>query len=79
MTLRINSKTHGNRRSVARSFIRLLTVVAYLPVMPGAFAWDDDWWTTGISSLRGEVSGLRTMSCQPTALQQYYPLTGTTL
>ena len=32
----------------------------------------------GISALLRDVSGLRAMWCQPTALQQYYPLSGTT-
>ena len=58
--------------------IILLTVVAYLPVMHGGFIWDDDAWTTGILRLLRDVSGLRLMWCQPTALQQYYPLSGTT-
>ncbi len=46
--------------------------------MHGGFVWDDDSWTTGISSLLRDFSGLRTMWCQLTALQQYYPLSGTT-
>ncbi|MGD1020355.1 MAG: tetratricopeptide repeat protein [Verrucomicrobiia bacterium] len=56
----------------------LLTVLAYLPALTGNFVWDDDSWTTGIPELVSNVSGLRLMWCQPTALQQYYPLTGTT-
>ena len=63
---------------VSAALIVLVTVVAYLPVMRGGFIWDDDSWTTGISALLRGVSGLRTMWCQPTALQQYYPLSGTT-
>ncbi|MGA2241790.1 MAG: tetratricopeptide repeat protein [Verrucomicrobiota bacterium] len=56
----------------------LLTVTAYLPVLSGKFVWDDDSWTTSISGLLSDFSGLRLMWCQPTALQQYYPFTGTT-
>jgi len=54
------------------------TLLAYWPALPGKFVWDDDAWTTGIARLLQDVSGLRLIWCQPTALQQYYPLTGTT-
>ena len=64
--------------SVGAVLIVLLTAVAYLPVMHGGFIWDDDSWTTGIKGLLRDVSGLRAMWCQLTALQQYYPLSGTT-
>ena len=46
--------------------------------MRGKFVWDDDSWTTKIPELLHGSSGLRTMWCNPAALQQYYPLTGTT-
>jgi len=55
-----------------------VTLLAYWPAWPGKFVWDDDAWTTGISGLLRDVSGLRLIWCQPTALQQYYPLTATT-
>ncbi len=64
--------------SAGSALIVVLTVVAYLPVMRGGLIWDDDAWTTGISALLRDVSGLRAMWCQLTALQQYYPLSGTT-
>jgi hypothetical protein len=60
------------------TLIILLTVLAYLPALNGKFVWDDDSWTTGISGLLNDISGLRLMWFEPTALQQYYPLTGTT-
>ncbi|MGO9609118.1 MAG: tetratricopeptide repeat protein [Verrucomicrobiia bacterium] len=60
------------------ALIIVLTVLAYLPVMHGGFVWDDDSWTTGIKGLLRDVSGLRAMWCRLTALQQYYPLSGTT-
>ncbi len=60
------------------ALIIVLTVLAYLPVMHGGFVWDDDSWTTGIKGLLRDVSGLRSMWCRLTALQQYYPLSGTT-
>jgi len=60
------------------ALIVLLTVVAYIPASNGGFVWDDDSWTSNISGLLGDFSGLRLMWCQPTALQQYYPLSGTT-
>ena len=71
-------KTTWKSPVVGSILIILLTVVAYLPVMHGGFIWDDDFWTTRISVLLRDVSGLRLMWCQSTALQQYYPLSGTT-
>ena len=56
----------------------LATVLAYLPALQGKFVWDDDFWTTRLSVLLRDFSGLRAMWCDPTALQQYYPLAGTT-
>ena len=58
--------------------IILMIVLAYWPALTGKFVWDDDSWTTNISGLLSNISGLRSIWCQPTALDQYYPLTGTT-
>ena len=55
-----------------------VTFLTYLPVFQGQFVWDDDSWTTKIGELLRNVSGLRLIWCQITALQQYYPLTATT-
>jgi tetratricopeptide (TPR) repeat protein len=55
----------------------LLTFLAYLPALRYGFIWDDDSWTTKIEGLLRDGSGLRLMWGEPTALQQYYPLTGT--
>ncbi len=59
-------------------FLIAATFLAYLPALRGGFVWDDDSWTTRISGLLQGVSGLRAMWFHPTALQQYYPLSGTT-
>ena len=56
----------------------LATLVVYPPALSGLFVWDDDSWTFNLSGLLRNVSGLGLMWCRPTALQQYYPLTGTT-
>jgi hypothetical protein len=58
--------------------IVLLVFLAYLPALRGGFIWDDDSWTTNLSALFQDTSGLRLIWFQPTALQQYYPLSGTT-
>jgi len=58
--------------------IVLLVFLAYLPALHGGFVWDDDAWTTNLSVLFQDPSGLRSIWFQPTALQQYYPLSGTT-
>jgi len=60
------------------ALIVLLVFLAYLPALHGGFVWDDDYWTTNLSALFQNTSGLRLMWFQPTALQQYYPLSGTT-
>jgi len=58
--------------------IVLLVFLAYLPALRGGFVWDDNSWTTNLSALFQDTSGLRSIWFQPTALQQYYPLSGTT-
>ncbi len=58
--------------------IILFVVLAYLPALNGGFIWDDDSWTTNLSALLQNTSGLFSIWFQPTALQQYYPLSGTT-
>ena len=54
------------------------TFLVYLPALNGQFVWDDDSWTTNITHLLRDFAGLRAMWCNLTALQQYFPLTGTT-
>jgi protein O-mannosyl-transferase len=54
------------------------TFLVYWPALSGQFVWDDDSWTTKIAGLLRTNSGLCAIWCQFTALQQYYPLTGTT-
>jgi len=51
---------------------------AYQPAWHGGFVSDDDSWTTRISGLLRNGSGLCSMWRRITTLQQYYPLTGTT-
>jgi len=64
--------------AIGGSLLVLLTVIVYLPALHGGFVWDDDSWTTNISGLLRDFSGLQTIWRDPTALQQYYPLSGTT-
>lgn len=65
-------------RALGAAVIVLLATLAYLPAMSGKFVWDDNSWTTGILPLLENGSGLWRMWFEPTALQQYYPLAGTT-
>jgi tetratricopeptide (TPR) repeat protein len=58
--------------------LMLATFVAYLPSLRGQFVWDDDSWTTMLQPHFHGVSGLFSIWCEPTILQQYYPLTATT-
>jgi Flp pilus assembly protein TadD len=60
------------------ALIVLLVFLAYFPALRGGFVWDDDSWTTNIIGLLRDTSGLHLIWFQPTALQQYYPLSGTT-
>jgi Flp pilus assembly protein TadD len=60
------------------ALIVLLVFLAYLPALRGGFIWDDDSWTTRIIGLLRDTAGLHAIWFQPTALQQYYPLSGTT-
>ena len=68
-------------RNLCRLFgclLVLATFASYLPALRGQFVWDDDSWTLNIAALLRDFSGLRFIWFQPTALQQYYPLTATT-
>jgi len=70
-----------NRRWIsigAGAAIVVFTLLAYLPALNGGFVWDDDSWTLRLAALLRDSSGLRTIWLRPTAMQQYYPLTGTT-
>ncbi|HEY1717154.1 MAG TPA: tetratricopeptide repeat protein, partial [Verrucomicrobiae bacterium] len=60
------------------SSLIVVAFAAYWPALHGGFIWDDASWTTGILNLLRNVSGLGQMWSDPTALQQYYPLSGTT-
>jgi protein O-mannosyl-transferase len=69
----------GRWRSIgAGGAIVLLVLLAYLPALGGGFVWDDDSWTVKIVGLLRDTAGLRSIWFQPTAMQQYYPLSGTT-
>ncbi len=71
-------RSSRNRAWLLGLLLAGVTFLAYLPVFRGQFVWDDDSWTTNIGGLLRNVSGLRLIWCQFTALQQYYPLTATT-
>src|ERR1017187_2267054 len=83
---RMSQKTFPGRMSILGrtlpvwqgGLIVLLVFLAYLPALHGGFVWDDDSWTTNLSPLFQDTVGLRLIWFQPTVLQQYYPLSGTT-
>ncbi len=58
--------------------IVVATCGAYYPCLHGSFLWDDDAWTTRLQPLFESGTALRQIWTNPTALQQFYPLTGTT-
>ncbi len=53
------------------------TLGAYWPALHGDFVFDDPYWTTGVEKLLRDPSGLWEIWTNPKALQQYYPVTGT--
>ena len=59
-------------------WLMVVGFAAYWPALPGAFIWDDNAWTTDILRFLRDPAGLCLIWVQPTTLQQYYPLTGTT-
>ena len=71
--------THGWwRPGVGVGGMVVAAFLLYWPCLPGGFVWDDDAWTTKLTVLFQNVSGLRAIWAWPTQLQQYYPLTATT-
>jgi len=56
----------------------VVSFAAYWPALHGAFVWDDDAWTTKVLHLLHNAQGLYLIWFDPTALQQYYPISGTT-
>jgi tetratricopeptide (TPR) repeat protein len=65
------------KSACAGGAIVLMVLLAYLPALRGGFVWDDDSWTFRIAALLRDTSGLREIWVRPTAMQQYYPLSGT--
>jgi protein O-mannosyl-transferase len=53
------------------------TLGAYWPALRGHFVFDDPNWTTDVENLLRDSSGLWEIWTRLTALQQYYPVTGT--
>lgn len=60
------------------ALILLTAFIAYDPALNGGLLWDDSDWTEEIEPLTRDLAGLWRMWRDPTALQQYFPLTGTT-
>lgn len=58
--------------------VAAIAIAGYFPALNGGFVWDDDSWTTNIEPLLRDASGLVRMWTSTAALQQYFPLTGTT-
>ncbi|HTY86448.1 MAG TPA: tetratricopeptide repeat protein [Candidatus Acidoferrum sp.] len=57
--------------------LAIVTFAAYWPALHGQLVWDDNAWTTDILKCLRDASGLGSIWFNPTTLQQYYPLTGT--
>ena len=66
------------KRGGAGGLTAMAALVVYWPCLHGGFVWDDDAWTTKLTPLFQQVSGLGAIWSWPTPLQQYYPLSATT-
>lgn len=64
------------RSSTKAALIVAVTVIAYLPALRNGFVWDDDAWLMNNPTLHG-LKGLCDLWFNVTALQQYFPITGT--
>lgn len=69
-------KSAFSRQCLAGCVLALAVLLAYSRCLTGQFVWDDDSWTLKLQPLFGSLSGLGRMWTDCTALQQYYPLTG---
>lgn len=62
---------------VGAVLLALATLAVYLPCLDGAPVWDDNSWLEKIHHLKQDLRGLGRIWTEPTAMQQYYPMTGT--
>lgn len=62
-----------------RTLLLLLApLLAFGPALTGDLVWDDTVWTRDLASLFESPTGLWRIWTDPKAMQQYFPLTGTT-
>lgn len=78
MPLSRRSSDPALRQAAACVLLAGLLFAAYFPCLHGTLVWDDDAWTKDIAHLTGDWHGLWRIWTEPTAMQQYYPVTGTT-
>lgn len=78
MALSHRSSYPSARQAAACVLLLALLFAAYFPCLNGTLVWDDDAWTKDIAHLTRDWQGLWRIWTEPTALQQYYPVTGTT-
>ena len=65
-------------RNWRTAVLLLAPVLAFLPAMNGTLVWDDTVWTRDLEALFEAKDGLWRIWTDPRAMQQYFPLTGTT-
>ena len=66
------------RRWLPLLLFGVVIFAGYWPCLNGGLVWDDGEWITRREHLHRDLSGLWRMWSDPTALQQYFPVTGTT-
>jgi tetratricopeptide (TPR) repeat protein len=55
----------------------VILLAVYAPALQGDIVWDDDSWMKDLLHLKQDWYGLWRIWTEPTAMQQYYPMTGT--
>ncbi len=65
------------RKWVCAAVVALATIAAYGPALNGGFVWEDPEWTTRLEPSQQGWAGLWRIWSEPGAIQQYYPLAGT--
>jgi tetratricopeptide (TPR) repeat protein len=69
--------SNGRLEPVVAAFLLLATLVwAYWPALHGKPVWDDSAWLGDLAHLKANWSGLGRIWTDPTAMQQYYPTSG---
>lgn len=68
---------HARSAVLGWGLLGMVLFLVYSPALQGGFLWDDSAWTTDLAQVTQDWRGLWRIWSEPTVLQQYYPVTGT--